>query len=373
MCYQNGNLLWQQTTTGASGGLGTDFLEHEAPTHYYWLPTEQGDILVGFDQGINSYAVYTDHLGTPRLVTKIENPQNPRAETDTSNDLEPAPYGEPQGISPLAIPVWQWSYSPFGADLANGYEAQPTSIKDNFKPTLWAWVGLPETGGADPNQVAQETWRIQANLTTAPTLNLRYPGQYHDFETGLVQNWWRTYEPRIGRYVSTDPIGLEGGWNRFAYVEGDGINLSDRMGLQSFGPASPRYIAEVVFGKATNWLTSRTPDYVQISVTAPVYGVGFTMDRYGNFYFGVNTGNTMPSPSAQICFGRLNRDTEPKVPSADELKDFITGAGGQASLGQYGVGGGWAFSGGKTATQITFGTPAWPGQGAAGYTWELKK
>ena len=224
----NGNLLWQQTV----GGGSTGFLEHETATHYYWLPNEHGDILIGFDQGINSYAVYTDHLNTPRLVTKIENPQNPRSETDSSNDLPQAGYGEPQGISPLAIPVWQWSYSPFGADLANGYEARPTTIANNFKPELWTWVGLPETGGADPYQVAQETWRIQANLSTPPTLNIRYPGQYYDFEVGLVQNWWRTYEPRIGRYVSADPIGLNGGWNRFAYVEGDGINASDRMGLE---------------------------------------------------------------------------------------------------------------------------------------------
>ena len=226
----NGNLLWQQTVGGASTG----FLEHETATHYYWLPNEHGDILIGFDQGINSYAVYTDHLNTPRLVTKIDNPQNPKALTDTSNDLPEGNYGEPQGISPLAIPVWQWSYSPFGADLANGYEAKPTTLANNFKPDLWAWVGLPETGGANPNQVAQETWRVQANLVVPPVLNLRYPGQYYDAEAGLVQNWWRTYEPRIGRYSSADPIGLNGGWNRFAYVEGDGVNLSDRMGLATY-------------------------------------------------------------------------------------------------------------------------------------------
>jgi RHS repeat-associated protein len=120
--------------------------------------------------------------------------------------------------------------------LANGYEAQPTSIQDNFKPGLWAWVGLPETGGADPNQVAQETWRIQANLSIPPVLNIRYPGQYYDFESGLVQNWWRTYEPKIGRYTSADPIGLGGGWNRFAYVAGDPLNFTDPRGLNKLDP-----------------------------------------------------------------------------------------------------------------------------------------
>ena len=79
--------------------------------------------------------------------------------------------------------------------------------------------------------MAQETWRIQANLSTPPTLNIRYPGLYYDFETGLVQNWWRTYEPRIGRHVSADPIGLNGGWNRFAYSNQDGINQYDPYGL----------------------------------------------------------------------------------------------------------------------------------------------
>ena len=234
--YQNGNLLFQQ----AVGGVSTGFLENSPNTHYYWLPTPQGDILVGFDQGANSYAVYTDHLGTPRLVTKIDNPQNPKPITDTSNDLPPADYDQPEGISPMAIPVWQWSYSPFGADLANGYEARPTTMVNNFKPDLWSWMGLPETGGADANQVAQETWRIQVNLTTPPMLNIRYPGQYYDFESGLMQNWWRTYEPRIGRYVSADPIGLEGGWNRFTYSNQDGINQYDPYGLETIILIPPR-------------------------------------------------------------------------------------------------------------------------------------
>ena len=46
-----------------------------------------------------------------------------------------------------------------------------------------------------------------------------------------MQNWWRTYEPRIGRYVSADPIGLNGGWNRFSYVNGNPLSFTDPMGL----------------------------------------------------------------------------------------------------------------------------------------------
>ena len=43
--------------------------------------------------------------------------------------------------------------------------------------------------------------------------NLRYPGQYYDSETGLNSNYFRDYDPAIGRYVEGDSIGLPGGIN----------------------------------------------------------------------------------------------------------------------------------------------------------------
>jgi RHS repeat-associated protein len=44
------------------------------------------------------------------------------------------------------------------------------------------------------------------------------PGQYYDPETGLHYNYFRYYNPQTGRYITPDPIGLEGGINLFAYV-----------------------------------------------------------------------------------------------------------------------------------------------------------
>ncbi|RME57712.1 RHS repeat-associated core domain-containing protein, partial [Candidatus Parcubacteria bacterium] len=43
------------------------------------------------------------------------------------------------------------------------------------------------------------------------TNNFRFPGQYYDAETGLNYNYQRTYDPSLGRYTQTDPIGLNGG------------------------------------------------------------------------------------------------------------------------------------------------------------------
>ena len=60
---------------------------------------------------------------------------------------------------------------------------------------------------------------------------LRLPGQYHDEETGLHQNRWRSYDPQRGRYLSPDPLGLAGGLNLYAYAGNDPINGSDPLGL----------------------------------------------------------------------------------------------------------------------------------------------
>jgi RHS repeat-associated protein len=65
------------------------------------------------------------------------------------------------------------------------------------------------------------------------TYNLRFPGQFYDAESALHYNYFRDYDPQIGRYIESDPIGLAGGTNTFGYVENNPIGAIDAQGLAS--------------------------------------------------------------------------------------------------------------------------------------------
>lgn len=74
---------------------------------------------------------------------------------------------------------------------------------------------------ADPDGNGQEV-----------TLNFRFPGQYADLESGLYHNFFRDYDPAIGRYVQADPIGQDSGANLYSYVLANPTGLIDPLGLQ---------------------------------------------------------------------------------------------------------------------------------------------
>jgi RHS repeat-associated protein len=70
-----------------------------------------------------------------------------------------------------------------------------------------------------------------SGITGSLTMLLGFPGQYWDSETQLAQNWHRDYDPTIGRYIESDPIGLWGGVNTYAYVGGNPLGAVDPSGL----------------------------------------------------------------------------------------------------------------------------------------------
>lgn len=62
-------------------------------------------------------------------------------------------------------------------------------------------------------------------------MSITFPGQWFDKETGLFHNGFRHYNAHVGRYTQSDPLGLEAGWNTYAYVAGNPVSAVDYLGL----------------------------------------------------------------------------------------------------------------------------------------------
>ena len=86
---------------------------------------------------------------------------------------------------------------------------------------MWRWEG---TAFGDIQPIESPT-----------TVNLRFPGQYADVESGLYYNWNRYYDPRTGRYITSDHVGLFGGLNSYAYGFNNPTLYSDPWGLWALG------------------------------------------------------------------------------------------------------------------------------------------
>ncbi len=100
----------------------------------------------------------------------------------------------------------------------------PQQVEDSNRQIVWA---------ADYSPFGKAT------ITTETIrFNHRLPGQYLDTETGTHYNYFRDYDPNTGRYLTSDPIGLLGGYNQYAYVDANPINSFDLFGLNSSTPGA---------------------------------------------------------------------------------------------------------------------------------------
>ncbi|MCE4554265.1 Ig-like domain repeat protein [Roseateles cellulosilyticus] len=99
----------------------------------------------------------------------------------------------------------------------------PVQATDRAGNVVWA---------AHFNVFGQAQITTPAATTDKPTVTtvLRLPGQIEDAETGLHYNYRRYYDPATGRYITADPVGLDGGTNRYRYADADPANLTDPTG-----------------------------------------------------------------------------------------------------------------------------------------------
>ena len=104
--------------------------------------------------------------------------------------------------------------------------AQPQKMTDANGSVVWDRVATP--------------FGVEVSVTGSLTQVLRFPGQTNDPETSLNQNWHREYAPELGRYVQSDPIGLLGGVNTYAYVAGNPLKNADWDGLSCFAVSGGR-------------------------------------------------------------------------------------------------------------------------------------
>ena len=148
------------------------------------------------------------------------------------------------GFNPIAAQQGLWSIDPiWQADTHNG---SLTDAQTQYHYLHTDHLGTPQLA---TTKEGTTSWKAQSEAFGAAgvlqnqssiSMNLRLPGQYYDEETNSHYNFHRDYRPNLGRYLQSDPIGLNGDDNLYAYVYGRPLIIRDQTGLSSEPCCDPK-------------------------------------------------------------------------------------------------------------------------------------
>jgi RHS repeat-associated protein len=114
--------------------------------------------------------------------------------------------------------------------IASDQLGAPHIITNAQGHEIWSWQHGPFGTG---------TPRITIEQADLLYYDHRFPGQMFDEETGLHQNGFRDYDPALGRYIESDPMGLAAGVNTYGYVGGNPVTGIDPFGLLGINDQMP--------------------------------------------------------------------------------------------------------------------------------------
>jgi RHS repeat-associated protein len=163
-------------------------------------------------------------------------------------------------------PTAQYTHGPNQDDPI--IRATATTAQYFHQDGLGSVVALTTTGGTDATQRFDAWGNKLASTGAQPRFG--YTGREPDAESGLMYYNARYYDPSIGRFVSRDPIGLRGGINQYAYVNGNPVNFTDPSGLC---PPQSCTNALAVAGANNTALARATANWGAIQSAAATYGI----------------------------------------------------------------------------------------------------